>query len=180
VKIDVSHARDLYKRLGSAFETGIRRGVILASQRSRKLVMDRTRTSSPRTRVLTSGAGAFDTGRFLNSWKAEAGTSLYIAKLFNDAPYAGVIEHGRRPGKGVPPGVLDAWVRRKLVGTRRRGVKAIKEIESLAFLVSRAIKLRGIPGRRILAGAMPQIAEITREAVAFSIAVAAHSRGGAA
>lgn len=56
------------------------------------------------------------------------------------AAYAEVALRGRRPGKGPPPGALDAWVRRVL------GVSGEKAVRAVAFLVGRKIARRGTPG----------------------------------
>jgi len=58
--------------------------------------------------------------------------------------YAMAMERGRAPGKGVPPGALNLWVRRKL------GITDEKEIRSVAYLISRSIKRHGITGRHFM------------------------------
>lgn len=56
------------------------------------------------------GVGAVDRGLFKNSWHHR--TFPDRAEIFNNAPYAAVIEFGSRPH--TPPlGPLIAWVRRK-------------------------------------------------------------------
>lgn len=68
-------------------------------------------------------------------------------------PHAGYVEFGRRAGGGIPPWgegtPLYRWVDRKLES--RDG-----EIESVAFLVARAIARRGIPARRMFARAFEE------------------------
>jgi hypothetical protein len=76
-------------------------------------------------------------------------------------PYAAVVELGRRAGaKQPPPGALDLWVKRIL------GVQDT-EVRRVAFLVSRAIARRGIPGRFMfrdaLASFRPQLSQIFEE-----------------
>lgn len=86
------------------------------------------------------------------------GYSQTTVSLDPSAGKIAAIEHGRRPGKGVPIDPLKVWVRRKL-GAQIRDLRAVarkaklrqprnfeKEVEQVAFKVSRSIKKRGIPG----------------------------------
>jgi hypothetical protein len=54
-------------------------------------------------------------------------------------PYGMPLERGRRPGKWPPRDAIALWVRRKLQ-------VAEDEVESVAFLIQRAIGLRGTKG----------------------------------
>lgn len=66
------------------------------------------------------------------------------AELRNLAPYAGVLELGRRPGATPPPvAVLEAWARRKL------GLQP-KEAKAAAFAIRKAISRRGLPPHHIM------------------------------
>lgn len=67
-------------------------------------------------------------------------------QLRNDTPYAGVIEHGRRPNRPGPPlaPIVD-WVRRKMLGMKRPGKRPSAttvhweaEIESIAWAIKQA------------------------------------------
>lgn len=69
----------------------------------------------------------------------------------NDAwnTYGKYVDEGRKPGKGVPPSALKAWIRQKPIRLRdlKTGafVKATDaKIDSLAFLINRKIKQKGI------------------------------------
>jgi len=66
--------------------------------------------------------------------------------------YAMAMERGRAPGKGVPPGTLNLWVRRKL------GITDEKEVRSVAYLISRSIKRHGIKGRHFMYNAFTRYA----------------------
>lgn len=91
------------------------------------------------------------TGAYRTSWEVQR--TKTGAKLVNLAPYAKVIEWGRRPGaKAPPPEVIQAWVRAKLVSSGKVG-DTDKEVKSVAFLIGRAIKRRGIPAKLVLATA---------------------------
>ena len=55
------------------------------------------------------------------------------------APYAAVVEYGRRPGSAMPPeGVLLEWM-------RRRGIPA-----ELEYVIRRSIARKGTPARRFM------------------------------
>lgn len=89
---------------------------------------------------LTAKAGKVDTGRFRASWKAAA--TRDGAQLTNSAPYAAVIEGGRRAGARMPPlGPIEAWANRK-------------GIDIDPMMIARSIASRGIPGAFILRRAM--------------------------
>ena len=69
----------------------------------------------------------------------------------NDAwkTYGYVVDQGRKPGKGVPPDALKAWIRQKPIRLRdlKTGsfVKATEaRINSLTYLINRKIKQKGI------------------------------------
>lgn len=99
------------------------------------------------------------TGAYRTSWEVQR--TKTGAKLVNLAPYAKVIEWGRRPGaKAPPPEVIQEWVRKKLVPLGK--LEGITDenvgdheatIKSVAFLIGRAIKRRGIPAKLVLATA---------------------------
>lgn len=63
------------------------------------------------------------------------------------AEYGEYVDEGRKPGKGLPPGVLDKWLTypntlQKVTGQDRQ----LKDHErkSLSFLINRSIKQKGI------------------------------------
>lgn len=72
-----------------------------------------------------------------------------VGSTMRKEKYPLVMEKGRRFGKAPPPGALDRWVRIVL------GV-APKRVRSVAFLVGRKIKQRGIVGRFFLRKAYSQ------------------------
>lgn len=64
------------------------------------------------------------------------------AVAFNSAPYAGIIERGRRPGKGVSregQASLARWVRLKGLTSDER------EARGIAFAIARKMKKQGWP-----------------------------------
>lgn len=91
---------------------------------------------------LTNEAGAVDQGLYKLSWTAAAVPGG--AEVGNSAPYAAVIEYGRRPGRPGPPlAPILGWVQRKL------GVKGA-EAYPVAVAIQRRIHDRGTKPRRIL------------------------------
>lgn len=97
----------------------------------------------------TDQAGALDVGTFKRGWKSEPIEKG--VRIFNQAPYASVIEYGRRVGATAPPtSALIPWVKRKL------GVPDEKA-RSVAFLVAQAIQRNGIKGKHILENAKMDI-----------------------
>ena len=65
---------------------------------------------------ITNEVGAVDQGLFKQSWTHAVGKDK-SAELRNDAPYAGIIERGRRPGRPGPPLLpIVGWVKRKFGG----------------------------------------------------------------
>lgn len=100
-------------------------------------------------------------GGLLGSIQSEItgrGTPLVKGQIMTAHRYAEVIEKGRKPGKGVPKGVLIPWIQKKL------GVTDEKELASASFLISRKIKLKGFKGAHMFEKALtdnwPQVQSI--------------------
>jgi len=73
--------------------------------------------------------------------------------------YADVVEDGRRPGKFPPPDAIKQWIKDKPIRLRDTNTnKFIKsteaKINSLAFLIGRSIKIKGIPGTKFFENAL--------------------------
>lgn len=119
----------------------------------------------------TSRVGAFYNGGFKRGWKSQLVRSPALGvRVFNSMPYAAVVEEGRRPGARQPPtDVLVPWVRRKLGVSR-------KEAKGVAFVVARAIGVRGIPGKHILKTANNLIAKMILQEVEAELKVELYSR----
>lgn len=96
-----------------------------------------------------------DVGDYARSWRGlvqSDGTGLF----YNDSSppvKAGVIEEGRRPGRGIPIEPLAQWVRRKF------GCRDPEKAEAIAMAISRRAKHHGRPGLKVLARAHPRIAK---------------------
>lgn len=75
----------------------------------------------------TTEVGAVDQGQFRLAWTHRRRADG--AELRNDAPYAAVIERGRRPGRPGPPlAPIFAWVNRKLRGEIRGNYRFAKRL----------------------------------------------------
>lgn len=103
--------------------------------------------------ALTDKEGLVDTGFYKARW--QHARTPEGAEVFNDAPYAAVIEHGRRPGRPGPPlEPIRAWVLRKLVPN---GVVPLAEVDAAAQRIRDKIHFQGTAPRRILARVRPKL-----------------------
>jgi hypothetical protein len=112
-----------------------------------------------------------DTGDYANSWRWEVtdeGGMVYASP--NPPIKAGVIELGRRPGKGIPLDPLADWVRRKL------GVRDPKKARGIAFAISVHQKRNGRKGLRVLERARPKIIEAAGKNIERELRRFANSR----
>jgi hypothetical protein len=105
-----------------------------------------------------------NTGEYARSWQARRlGNG---AVLFNDAPYASIIELGRRPGSKAPPtSVIMKWLEQKLRGSVKNRKSREAQARGLAFVIARAIGKRGLPAHRVMARTRLRLNRIVRDAV---------------
>lgn len=114
-----------------------------------------------------------DRGTYRRSFKFEDTKDGAVA--YNFAPYAPVIEFGRRPGMKAPPlAAIMAWIERKGIGRqmgpKQRGpggrsavLRRKAQVRGLAYVIARQIKRRGLPALLILQHAAHNIdAEIQK------------------
>lgn len=146
--------RDLgrYMRtLGDAFGPAILAGLTGAAVRSVATLSN----EANRKRVR-------DTGRYLNGWghspAMHLGPVAASIRVYNDAPYSGVIELGRRAGRKMPwpRGVplesqpIYLWCIRQLGMTADEAAKAARPI-------AWSIKRKGIKGRYVVRDVLRQL-----------------------
>jgi len=127
------------------------------------------------------GQGYVASGDLLNSLGLDVQPKV---KLFGQiyrmqirmAEHGEYLDKGRKPGKGVPPGVLEEWLTRTNVLARITGQdKQLKDyqINSLAFVINRSIKQKGIKPKNWLQPAFdkvtPKIAGVVEAALAEDI-----------
>lgn len=95
-----------------------------------------------------------DTGGYARSWRGvETANGGLFFSISSPRVLAGVIELGRRPGKGIPTAPLADWVRRKL------GESDPERAKRIAIAISFKQKRDGRPGLHVLGRAHPKIAE---------------------
>jgi hypothetical protein len=127
-----------------------------------------------------------DRGTYRRSW--QVGNIDGGAVVYNSAPYAAIIEHGRRPGKFPPIRAIEEWVARKgfvqAAAGFKMGVTAFRRaagyeegktsarsqnnaavIRQAAFLIARKIAREGMAARHVLARAEPRITAAVRNAI---------------
>lgn len=173
INITPAQLGPVMQAVGAAVAKAMDEAAFEAAQRGRSLIVSRIIPMSRKMPV--------DTGFYRQSWKAErlpGGGAI----LFSDAPYAAVIEHGRRVGQRPPPvNVIAAWVRRKMGRRLKREIRrryagqrlaagdreaAIeREIQSTAFVIARAIGRRGLPPQWVMARALPSVRRLFQESV---------------
>ena len=93
-------------------------------------------------------------------------------------PYGENLDKGRKPGKGLPPGVLEEWLRLPNVLARVTGQdKRLEDyqVKSLAFVMNRSIKKKGIKPKNWIKPAFdkvtPKIAGVVEAAIAEDIEI---------
>lgn len=150
IKMDPAAYALYMRRLGPAFKAAALRGTQRTALRAVAELQQATSVApSPHPRGVGGPGGAVNTGNFKRSWrwgKLPDGASVY-----NMAPYAGVVEYGRRPGATMPPTrPIAQWIQRKLG-------KSAKEAQGMAFAVARSIAQRGLIGRKILTNYIPKL-----------------------
>ena len=107
---------------------------------------------------ITNRKRIVDQGAYKNGWKVRKITDGVV--LANDAPYAGVIEFGRRAGAPGPPlAPIQEWVNRKFPGTDA-------EKRSLAFVIRRSIHEKGTPPKFVMRTTLKHAPKFIREAFA--------------
>ena len=164
-----------------ALKRAVKNGLVSAAFRGVELARKSTLTAPPASP--NGGIGAVNTGHYRRSWRASAGAAG--PRIINTAPYAAVIEHGRRPGKGVPIEPLAQWVLRKLGNEVRRQLREagrkrttaderLLVARGIAVNISRAIKRRGLKGRHVLQRISGELGKIASHEVKVALYIAVH------
>lgn len=158
-KLDIKQWSQYYAKLGQAYMPAVLTGAKLGGMRAVAILQRE------------SDAKAFDVGTYRRAWKSEL-VGQTAVRVYNVAPYAAVIEHGRRAGKTPPPArALIPWVSRKL------GIRG-DEAKSVAFAVARSIGKKGIKGKFVLGGAMERIKVAIEQEIVESVGKVLRSVGG--
>lgn len=147
--IPLSKLPGQYKALGAAMKTAAVKGVRRGAFRAVAMLHQFTGQAPPANPGGIGSGGAVNTAFYKRAWKQQALPDG--ARVYNAAPYAGVIEYGRRPGSFPPKEPIVRWIQRRLG-------KSEKEARRLSFIVRRAIAVRGLLPRLVLTGAQNQAA----------------------
>lgn len=138
-----------------------KRAILSAALRAVALMQRRTDLAPPANPAGIGSGGAVNTGHFRRAWKATPAPDG--AYLFNDAPYAGVVEFGRRAGSRMPPrDVIAHWAQRRLGMSRQDAMAA-------AWVIGRAIARRGLVPRRILNGSLDELRKLVANEIELEI-----------
>lgn len=158
--------RDLPKymqELGDSFGPAILAGLTSAAS----LSVSRLVAETDRKRVL-------DKGRYKAAWAfsraMSTGPMSAKIRVYNDAPYSGVMELGRRAGRKLP------WLRDKPVQEQplylwaksKLGLSD-EEAARAAWPLAWAIKRKGIRGRRVMADILDELARDGAKEVASEL-----------
>ena len=163
VKIPIRDLGKYMRELGESFGPAVLAGLTSAAVRS--------------VGTLTTAGdlkGVMNTGRYKAGWSHSPAMRLgevhASIRVFNDAPYSGVVELGRRAGRKLPwpRGVplenqpIYLWCISKLGMTADEAKKAARPI-------AWSIKRKGIKGRYVVRDVLSQLARDGAEEVAKSL-----------
>lgn len=162
VKMDMHQWSRWMSTLGDRFEPAVLRGVRSGALRCVGLMQQRTTYAPPASEGGTPGA--FDIGLYKAAWKSAALPDG--ARVFNDKPYSGVIDRGRRPSPVSSEGRrnLAAWARRKL---KLSGAEA----DAAAWAISQTLKKRPLRPRRVMSGAEKEMIVLVEEEIGHELDV---------
>jgi len=147
--VDLRDLAKKFRSLGSRYMPTVMAGARSAGERARAYLVQESQSKK-----------VVDRGGYIRGWKSLViGNTL---EVYNQAPYSGVLEYGRRPGAKPPPYyVLIPWVQRHLKIDRviksgkRKGTSTSRapkgsELIGLAIAVAKSIGKRGQKGHFIL------------------------------
>ena len=136
------------KKLGPNFIKAARKGALAGAYRAIPIIHKAVGAAPPANPRGIGVGGAVNTGFYKRAWKAER--TAEGARVYNTAPYASIIESGRRPGKMPPLETIVRWAMRRMTISE-------KEARRIAYPIALAIKKRGLTGRKVLKRAQPLI-----------------------
>lgn len=138
IHMDMKQFAASRRRLAERFMPAVERGLAVGGERCVSILQR-----------VTDDKRIVNLGGYKRGW-----ASLPIrhgVRVFNHAPYAAVIEEGRRRGARMPPlDPIARWFQRK---------RSVSETEArgAAYPIARAIGERGLPAHHVLRGALPAL-----------------------
>jgi hypothetical protein len=157
-----------FNAIGGRFSSQLRAD--LNTMRGRVLLEVGQRVTTEAVRI-TNARGLVDLGAYKIGW--QTGGALRATpsgvEVVNDAPYAGVIEWGRRPGRPGPPlAPIREWVARKLARTGKvrpeQGETLDDAIDRVAMLIRNKLHARGSKPRYVLRDALADVGTFIADA----------------
>lgn len=191
VRMDLPTLVQHQQELGRAFKPALNRALISAGKRCLPVLVRSTREAPPANPNGVGQGGAFNTGAYARAWKSTVIPNG--VRLFNDSPYAAVIEKGRRAGSRMPPlEAIERWVLRRLrtkAGTYKRGKRAGQEklrkfgadedlMKAVALQIARAIARRGLRPRLVMGRVMNQLVQTFTNEIENTLDAALNALGG--
>jgi hypothetical protein len=148
VHLKLEELAPVFRRMGARTVAAAKRGALRGALRAVSTLQRATSMATPANPKQIGVGGAVNTAHYKRSWKAEQLPDG--ARVYNSAPYAGVIEHGRRAGSFPPLREIERWAQ------RRMGLNP-KEAKAAAFPIARAIARRGLLARKVMGNAQAEI-----------------------
>lgn len=174
IKMSLAELAKTYRAMGTKGGKVVERAAMRTAVYARQQLVMSTDTV-PGGNPKGIGIGAVNIGHYRRSWKW---TKIHNGvRIYNNAPYAAVIEEGRRPGKGVSREgqvALARWAIRKGL-VEGKGKARAAAAKGVAFAISRALKKRGLKGRRVMGRVLDKIRRKWVEELQFAVMEAARS-----
>lgn len=149
VHLKLEELAPVFQRMGARAVAAARRGALRGALRAVVTLQKATGQAPPANPGMRGVGGAVNTAHYKRSWKAEQLPDG--ARVYNSAPYASVIEEGRRANSAFPPlKEIERWAQRRL------GLSA-KEAKAAAYPIARAIAKRGLLARKVMGNAQAEV-----------------------
>jgi hypothetical protein len=146
--------------LGNNYMPTLMKGILSGAMRCIPFLKKRTDEAVPAS--ATGVQGAVNYGRYKMGWRAVRIPEG--AKVYNQTPYAGIIEYGRRPKYPGKEGVnaLHRWVQRKF---------SLSEYEAkpIARAIAWRLRKQALRPRLVMTGDLQKMVELVTKEVEFEL-----------